>query len=329
MKIQRIIGLLLISVLLLPACDKISSGKERKTPGHRIVETGELSAIDTRTFMAERLGRRWNQMKIIGLLPHGTAVKAGDSIIQFDPVDVRRFIVDKEGDLETQMANLEKMKVDHESRRFDLASTLKSETAAFELKKLELEASRFESEKIREIKDLEFEQAKIGYNRVLRRIELNKVNERLEMKRQLLRIEDLKQDIADAYNIIDRLTVRTPIDGVFQIALHERTGLMLKLGDDVYAGNKLGEVPDLKWMKVMTTISENDFLKIAEGQEVTVRLDALPNVAFKGEIMYVGKLCRPKEWGSKQKVFDVEVKMLDSDERLKPGMTVSCEYHME
>ena len=79
-------------------------------------------------------------------------------------------------------------------------------------------------------------------------------------------------------------------------------------------------------MKVNTTISENDFMKIAVGQKVTVRLDALPKVEFEGEIMYVGKLCRLKENKSKQKVFDVEVKILKSDERLKPGMTVSCEY---
>jgi HlyD family secretion protein len=29
---------------------------------------------------------------------------------------------------------------------------------------------------------------------------------------------------------------------------------------------------------------------------------------------------------SRQKVFDVEVNVLKSDARLKPGMTVSCEF---
>jgi hypothetical protein len=58
---------------------------------------------------------------------------------------------------------------------------------------------------------------------------------------------------------------------------------------------------------------------------VVVRLDALPQVSFKGEVAYVGKLCRLKERNSKQKGFDVEVKLLEPDERLKPGMTVSCE----
>ena len=57
-----------------------------------------------------------------------------------------------------------------------------------------------------------------------------------------------------------------------------------------------------------------------------VRLDALPKVAFDGKVTYIGKLCRQKERNSRQKVFDVEVEILKPDERLKPGMTVSCEF---
>ena len=74
-------------------------------------------------------------------------------------------------------------------------------------------------------------------------------------------------------------------------------------------------------------VNEIDFLKIHVGQKVAVRLDAMHDVVFDGEISYIGKLCHQK-WGSdlKQMVFDVEVKLLVSDERLRPGMTVSCEF---
>ena len=88
----------------------------------------------------------------------------------------------------------------------------------------------------------------------------------------------------------------------------------------------MGNVPDLTWMKVNSAIGERDFLKIHKGQKVIVRLDALPKISFDGEVTYIGRLCHLKDEKSKQKVFDVEVKMLKSDERLKPGMTVSCEY---
>ena len=319
--------LLPLVLLLIAGCKEKSAG-ERKLieKGNRIVETGELAAIDSRAFVLQRYGRYWYQMKIIGLLKHGSKVNAGDSIIQLDPTEIKKYIIDREGELETQIAALEKMKVDQSNRRNDLESNLKSEAASFNLRKLEMESSRFESARIRKIKELEFEQAKIGFAKVQRQLNLNKIRENSDLKIQKIRISRLKDEIKSAYDILPQLTIRTPIDGIFQVGDNQRTGQMLKVGDEIYVGNNMGNVPALKWMKVNTTISENDFMKIAVGQKVTVRLDALPKVEFEGEIMYVGKLCRLKENKSKQKVFDVEVKILKSDERLKPGMTVSCEY---
>jgi multidrug resistance efflux pump len=100
----------------------------------------------------------------------------------------------------------------------------------------------------------------------------------------------------------------------------------VKIGDDIYQGNLLGSVPDLTWMKVNAYVNEVDYLKIKIGQKVKVRMDALPKVVFMGEVNYLGKLCHRKNDKSKEKVFDVEVKILKTDQRLKPGMTVSCEY---
>jgi hypothetical protein len=89
----------------------------------------------------------------------------------------------------------------------------------------------------------------------------------------------------------------------------------------------MASVPDLTWMRVETQINENDFLRIKKGDKVLVRLDALPEVAFDGEISNIGLFCHAKDRNKpRQKVFDVEVKLLVSDERLKPGMTVSCEF---
>ena len=68
-------------------------------------------------------------------------------------------------------------------------------------------------------------------------------------------------------------------------------------------------------------------LRIKEGDKVIVRLDALPEVPFEGYISHIGLFCYAKDYSKpRQKSFDVEVRLLVSDERLKPGMTVSCEF---
>jgi len=299
---------------------------ESDNSGHKIIETGDLSAIDTRSFVLPRFGNYWYQMKIIGILKHGSIVKAGDSIIRLDPSEIKKFIIDKESDLETQVAVIQKLKVTQENRQQELNSNLRNEVASFDLKKLELESSRFESDRIRKIKGLEFKQAEITLAKTKRLAVLNKKIAINELKIELIKEKQLKDAIKEAYAMLPKLTIRTPISGIFQIGINRRNGEMIKLGDDIYQGSNMGNVPNLTWMKANTTISENDFIRIRMGQKAVVRLDAMPKVSFKGEVIFIGKLCHLKDDKSRQKVFDVEVKILTSDERLKPGMTVSCEF---
>lgn len=328
MKSKYIFYPILVSLALMVSCGNkdAGNGTKMKQKGKRIMETGELAAIDSRSFTLARYGW-WYQMKIIGLLKHGTEVKAGDSIIQLDPTEIKKYIIDRESEFETQKAVIEKLRVNNSNKQQELDSRLKNEISSFNLKKLELEASKFDSERSRKVKLLEFEQAKISLDKMKRLIELNKVISANELKVEIIKEKLLENEIKSAYQILPKLTIRTPISGIFQVGINRRTREMIKVGDDVYQGNNMGNVPDLKWMKVNTFISENDFLRIRTGQKVKVRLDAMPKVVYMGEVAYIGKLCHTKDEKSRKKVFDVEVKILQSDERLKPGMTVSCEYN--
>ena len=90
MKKRTLFRILLFSyaVFFIVSCSgnsKKGDGTSKDNSGHKIVETGDLSAIDTRSFVLPRYGNYWYQMKIIGILKHGSIVKAGDSIIRLDP----------------------------------------------------------------------------------------------------------------------------------------------------------------------------------------------------------------------------------------------------
>lgn len=325
-----ILPIILITHFLLSSCDGVLSfdKAERTTDGTTIIETGELAAINSVSFVIPRYGRRWGEMKIIGLLNHGSIVNKGDSVAQLDPADINKYIIDRESSLETQLAALEKLYIEQENKRQENESRIRNELASFDLKKIELEATRFESDRAQEIKKLEFEQATINLEKEKRVLEISdKINES-NLRIQEIRVEQIKKDIEEAKSIIPLLTLRTPVSGVFQIATERRGGSrnIYKIGDNIYAGNNLANVPELEFMKVYTQVNEADFLKISIDQKVAVRLDALPKVVFDGKVTYLGKLCREKERNSRQKVFDVEVEILKPDDRLKPGMTVSCEF---
>lgn len=323
---RHVAKLLLISLLVACEGGIFDSDKVIDVEQRTIVETGELSAVRTKAFVMPRFGR-FGSFRIIGLAEHGKVIQTGDSVIQLDPADVTKYIVDRETALESQLASLEKMLVNQENRDSQAESTIKSELATYELRKLTYEAAQFESERTKRIKELEFQQATIQLNLAKRRLELNAIINENDLKIQQIRVEQIKKDIQDAYDIIPQLTIRSTIPGIFQITRNHRTGQLLKIGDEVWRGNTMASVPDLSWMKVETQINENDFLRIKEGDTVLVRLDALPEVAFEGCIADIGLFCHPKDYNKpRQKVFDVEVRLLVSDERLKPGMTVSCEF---
>ncbi len=301
-------------------------GEAENATGETIIETGFLVAVNSQSFIMPRLGR-WSSLKITGLIEHGTVVSEGDSVLQLDPTDILKYISDQEADLDAQLGALEKLKLNQANSRSSREATRKSQLASFELKKMEYEASRFESERTRRIKELEFQQAEIDLKKQMRKIELSRIIDDIDLKRQQVRIERTKEEIAETTALLDQLTFRTPIPGVFQIEYNRRNRSLVKVGDQVYSGNRIGVVPDLRWMKVETFVNEIDYLKLHVGQKVAVRLDAMNDVVFDGEVSYLGKLCRQKPGSDlKQMVFDVEVKLLVSDERLKPGMTVSCEF---
>jgi multidrug resistance efflux pump len=267
-------------------------------------------------------------LRIIGIVENGTIVNEGDSVIQLDHSDVNRLILDRETNLETQMANLEKLRVTQSNQIGDMESRIKSETASFNLKKIALESSRFDTERQRTISQLEFKQAEILFAKEKRKLELAKIINVNDIKIQMTRIRQMEDDLKQFKQILPQLTVRSTAAGVFQRGRNPASaiGQPFMVGDYAYTGYSIGIVPEFKWMKVRTFINETDFLKLQIGQKVNVRLDALPEVKFNGEVAYISKLCLPREQNSKQKGFEVEVKMLEPDERLKPGMTVSCEF---
>jgi len=77
-------------------------------------------------------------------------------------------------------------------------------------------------------------------------------------------------------------------------------------------------------------VSEFDVAKVRVGAPVELRLDAYPEATFRGEVASVAALARQKvSRVSGQaiglKVFDVLIRVLDHDERLKPGLSTTAQ----
>lgn len=330
MKAHTIILGFLLSILAIYSCESthpnadlcIQKGDFTAT----LNESGELMAVNARSVLVPYIGWKYGwQFKITGMLDHGTQVHKGDSIGQIDPANVLKCLLEQQTLLETEQANLNKLKVETECRFKELEAQLMEVQADYNLKKLELEKYEFESQRKKQIKQLEFQQSGIHLGRIQKALELETEICKNSLKIQQIKVSQIETNVRDAQQAIKKLTIYSPIDGIYQISKNRRTQQIYRMGDDTYQGAELALVPDLSIIKVISTINETDIAKVKLGQKALVRLEAFPEKAFKGKVSEIGKLSYKKEATSNIKVFDLELVLDYSDPVLKPGMTVSCE----
>jgi multidrug efflux pump subunit AcrA (membrane-fusion protein) len=93
-----------------------------------------------------------------------------------------------------------------------------------------------------------------------------------------------------------------------------------KVGDSTWAGEKILELPDLSAMMAKGEIDEADAGRIAVGQKVTIRLEAHPDVDFKGTVQSIGRTVRRQSWRVPTKVYKVDIGLAeDGHGRDAPG----------
>jgi len=88
------------------------------------------------------------------------------------------------------------------------------------------------------------------------------------------------------------------------------------------SGTTLMTIADLSAMQIRAGVNEVDVGKIRHGQDVAIDVDAYPNVRFHGLISHIAPAARDEQG---VKIFDVEIDITDTDERLRPGMTANIE----
>ncbi len=332
MNVHTVLFRLLLICLVFSGCEQAGSKAElciqKGDFNATLIESGELMAVNARSVLVPYVGWKYGwQFKITGMVEHGAHVQKGDSVGQLDPANVMKYLIEQETLLETEIANLNKLLVEHDIRFRELEAQLQEVQADFDLKKLELEKYEFESQRKKQIKQLEFQQSGIHLNRIEKTMNLEKAICKNGLKIQKIKVSQIETNVKDAKQAISKLTIVSPLDGIFQISKNRRTEQLYRLGDDTYQGAELALVPDLSLIKVTSTINETDIGKVKAGQKVIVKLEAFPEKPFEGKVSDIGKLSHKKDEESRAKVFDLEIVLDFSDPVLKPGMTVSCEVY--
>ena len=289
-----------------------------------LVEKGELEAIDARWVYPKPLSNV-SAAKVLWLVEHGTIVQKGDTIVRFDSSPVETEIRSAQSSLETLLAARQMEEIAMENSFREAKSQWANAQSAFDLSKLQLERAKFDTEKQRMIAELRFQQSLLRLQKSKNSLEQLPVLQQCNKMISDIQIDKGRRRLQTISENLSKLALTAPVEGYFQLSINPSSRTTrFKVGDNVYSTYAIASIPDLSRMKVKTSVREVDITKISVGMDVRVRLDALPSVFFKGVVTDISKVCLRD--GNGVKSFGVVVELTDCDERLKPGMTVNCEY---
>ncbi|MBO0720898.1 MAG: HlyD family efflux transporter periplasmic adaptor subunit [Blastocatellia bacterium] len=285
--------------------------------------TGFLRATSMKTYgPPPPFGDYW-QFKIVNLVPEGRQVKAGDSLITFDAQKVRDDLQKFQNDLDQAVKELEKTKaqIQLEHEEF-LAKLAVAENNYEKLKLKQTGNSPYDAPKKVEEDRLAFEQARREVAAIKDRIEWHQKSSDATVQiivskkaRAENKVNEIKRGMAD-------FEAKTDRDGV---VIHKTkwNGERFQVGEDVWAGFPVLEIPDLNTLIAEAFVPEVDIGKIKIEQHVDLTIDAFPGKTYVGAVKSMGTLVHPKSWDIPNKVLDIQIALAQLDTHImRPGMSL-------
>ncbi len=289
-----------------------------------ITEQGNVEAVNSISVSAPAISYRYGALKIAKIVEDGEEVSKGDTIMIFDPSEIKRAIIQAEQQLEIARAEYEKLKSTQQSEIEDLEADLELARISQEISRINFETSVYEPEATKKEIKLKLESAIIALNRAMEQIENKKVIHREDLIQKSLTINQLTNTLAEANRSLSSLFVVSPANGIVIKEENWSTNQKWAVGDQPWSGSQIIELPDLSAMRAEVKINEVDVSKIMPGQRVEIRPDAYSDSVYSAKVESVANLAQNKDYKSKIKIFPVQISISGQSKKLLPGLSVSC-----
>ena len=294
-----------------------------------ITVSGELEAVRSVVVSAPPIDWRFGDLKIVKLVEDGNQVEEGDLLIQFDKGEVQKATDEARSNLEIAEAELRKARANNISEIEGLEIDLEISRINHKIAQLKLKQAAYKAEIDRKQDEFRLEEAAIKLDQASRELENKRNIHREEISKLQLKLQQERAKLNAARATLALLTVAAPASGIAILRKNPYTRNKYQVDDQVYAGWPVIGLPDMSQMKAKVQTSEIEIAKVKLDQQAAVTLDAFPDTTFTGRVIEIAMLARNKSKEAKVKVFDVVVKLDGQDERLMPGMTVSCRLLVE
>lgn len=321
-----------LPLLLLFACakhdDVATFQVEPITFARRVTAEGTLKPVKATTVAVPQ--NATSPMKVAWIAQDGALLHKGDVIVRFDKAEFERLLLAGNEDRSTAMNNLTKANAEAAATRKNLGRDAR-------LAQSELEAARRytfdDAEIFSRYARIEAEiDQELATDRKRHAEEVLGVRDGLaRIERDLLAIADRRAGlkIKQAQEGLQALQVVAPHDGILVLQRTWR-GDTPRVGDTMWRGQPIGEIPELSSMQAEVFVLEADAAGLAPEQKATVFLEADARTRFQGKVKNVDKVARPRIPRQPVQYFGVTVELARTDPKLmKPGARVRAILDIE
>lgn len=321
------------AAILLGACgqpaDEIATFQvEPITFSRRVTAEGTLKATKATPVMAPQNADA--PLKVSWIADDGAVLRKGDVIVRFDATDFEKLLLSGAEDRTAAGNRLTKQNAESSAVRKNLGRDAT-------LAQRELEAAR----------RFTFDDAEIfsRYARIENEVDQDLATNRKRyaeevlgirgslaaVERDLIAIDDRKAGlkIKQAQDGLQSLQVLAPHDGLLVLQRNWR-GEMPRVGDSMWRGQPIGEIPELSSMKADVFVLEADAAGLAVDQKATVLLESDARLSYGGKVISVDKVARPRIPRQPVQYFGVTVELERTDPKvMKPGTRVRAVLEVE
>ncbi len=286
-----------------------------------VVAEGNLEAAEATPVTAPMEAQ--GQLKVAWLVPDGTPVKAGDVIVRFDPSEMERSLRDGQSDKTATESRITGMRADTGGAIRNLerdAALAREELRGADRYKVDDPDVFSRQEIIRSEIDRTLATQRIDTADKVRSIRQDVAKVDLD----LLDIERRKAGIAidRASKGLDALEIKAPHDGIL-VYKRDWRGDITRVGDTVWPGEPVGEIPELKTMQARVYVLEADAGGLAKGLSATVVVEAHPALSYKAKIKKVDTLAKRRTGWIPVQYFGATLELDATDAAvMKPGQRV-------
>jgi multidrug resistance efflux pump len=255
---------------------------------------------------------------------NGSRVRAGDALVVFDTQAQIKNILDRQAEYDGLERQIQRKQADHIAALATDETELKGAELDVQAALVEMRKNDLIPQSQAKINMANLAEAEAKYKLLLDTLELKREARAAELRILEIQRDRAKLAVDQAENNIEKMTLRSPMDGLVVLSQISKGTRQVypQAGDEFSSGRGIMTVVDTERMRVAATLSQSDVSRVYAGQPAEVRLDAYPELVFRGRVEQIS----PIGTGTRRlRRFSIIVSIEESHPNLLPDLTASVD----